>query len=85
MNGLQRSNIIYLEGNIGAGKSTLLAALKARVQETDCYTILTEPVDEWRNVNGADLLRNFYQNPKRWAFLLNAHILNTLVERQISV
>ena len=84
----QCTNIIYLEGNIGAGKSTVLAALKEHLlanEQFERYTILTEPVDEWRNVGGADLLKDYYQNPKRWSFLLNVHALNTLVERQISV
>ena len=84
----QRTTIIYLEGNIGAGKSTVLAALKEHLlanEQFERYTILTEPIDEWRNVGGTDLLKNFYQNPTRWSFLLNLHALNTLVERQNSV
>lgn len=88
MTGNGHNNIIYIEGNVGAGKSTVLAALKEHLHannQDERYTILTEPIDEWRNVSGTDLLRDFYCNPKRWAFLLNVHALNTLVERQISI
>ena len=87
-NSTNATTIIYLEGNIGAGKSTLLTALKEELLATgkyDRYTLLSEPVDEWRNVNGTDVLRAFYRDPRRWSFLLNVHALNTLVERQQSI
>ena len=87
-NSTNATTIIYLEGNIGAGKSTLLTALKEALLATgkyDRYTLLSEPVDEWRNVNGTDVLRAFYRDPRRWSFLLNVHALTTLVERQQSI
>ena len=57
--------IFSIEGNIGAGKSTLLSKLENVIPNSK---ILYEPVDDWKNVGGTDLLKSFYLEPKRWAF-----------------
>lgn len=57
--------IFAIEGNIGAGKSTLLSKLENEIP--NCKVIY-EPVDEWKNIGGTDLLKSFYTDPKRWAF-----------------
>lgn len=57
--------IFAIEGNIGAGKSTLLSKLEGVIP--NCKVIY-EPVDEWKNIGGVDLLKSFYTDPKRWAF-----------------
>ena len=57
--------IFAVEGNIGAGKSTLLSKLEGVIP--NCKVIY-EPVDEWKNIGGVDLLKSFYTDPKRWAF-----------------
>lgn len=57
--------IFAIEGNIGAGKSTLLSKLENEIP--NCKVIY-EPVDEWKNIGGSDLLKAFYTDPKRWAF-----------------
>lgn len=61
---------VAVHGVIGIGKSTLLGTLKQRG-----YEVVPEPVDAW---GGA--LRQFYEDPKRNSFLLQARILAELVE-----
>ena len=78
---------IYIEGNIGAGKTTLLTGVREQLAKEDLlhhFSILSEPLREWTNVSGTDLLTAFYREPKRWAFTLNVHILNTLIDRKQS-
>ena len=57
--------IFSIEGNIGAGKTTLLGLLEKQIP--NCKVIY-EPVNEWKNVGGTDLLKSFYTEPKRWCF-----------------
>lgn len=64
-----RSKIV-IDGNIGSGKSTQLKML------SQCgYNVQCEPIDEWP-------LRNFYEDPKRWAFLLQMSILKSFSSRK---
>ena len=60
------SGVISIEGNIGAGKSTLISYLN--------LLTIKEPVDEWLNIGGQNLLQKYYEDPKRWGltFQLNA-------------
>ena len=57
--------IFSIEGNIGAGKSTLLKHLEKAIPNA---RIIYEPVNEWKNIGGEDLLTYFYKDPKRWAY-----------------
>lgn len=43
---------VFVEGNIGSGKTTFLEHFR-RFED---ITLLTEPVEEWRNLNGWNLL-----------------------------
>ena len=29
---------------------------------------MTEPVEEWRNLNGHNMLQQMYEDPARWSF-----------------
>lgn len=58
-----RALTIAVEGNIGAGKSTFLSYCAAK---TDIL-VLPEPVEKWRNLNGANVLRHYYDDPNCWA------------------
>lgn len=57
--------IISIEGNIGGGKSTQIELLKHD------FNIRKEPIDKWP-------LKEFYEDPSRWAFLLQIVVLRTL-------
>ena len=68
--------IVSIEGNIGSGKSTLLRELKEHHQDflqEHGIVIVQEPVDVWMNYldpeDGESILKKFYDNPERYAFL----------------
>ena len=70
--------IFCIEGNIGAGKSTLLNLLENKVPYCK---VVQEPVNEWKNVGGYDLLSAFYEDPKRWCFTFEFYSMFTLIKR----
>lgn len=70
--------IFCIEGNIGAGKSTLLNLLEAKVPYCK---VIQEPVSEWKNIGGYDLLSAFYQDPRRWCFTFEFYSMFTLIKK----
>ena len=54
---------IHVEGNIGTGKSTFLNYMK----QFPYMDVIPEPVDQWTNLNGTDVLKLAFADPKRWA------------------
>ena len=59
----------FVEGNIGSGKSTFLKKLSTE------FKVVQEPVDEWskmRNANGKNILEEFYEDPRRNAYLFQS-------------
>ena len=59
-----------VEGIIGAGKSTLCA----RLQEAG-YVVTQEPIDQWI-VGPHNLLTTYYDNPQKYAYLFQCHVLH---------
>ena len=57
--------IFIIEGNIGAGKSSLLKLIEKSIPNS---IILGEPVTEWKNIGGDNLLNCLYSEPERWCF-----------------
>lgn len=62
---------ITIDGNIGSGKTTQLNLLRERLG----YTVYKEPIQEWP-------LKLFYEDKKRWAFLLQLAILKSFHDSQ---
>lgn len=58
--------IIAIEAIIGAGKSTLLTAIQERFG--DEVIVVQEPVGVWTDVDGHNLLSEYYKDQKRWSF-----------------
>jgi len=60
----------FVEGNIGSGKSTFLKKLSTE------FKVVQEPVDEWSKMknssNGKNVLEEFYEDPKRNAYLFQS-------------
>jgi deoxyadenosine/deoxycytidine kinase len=57
-----------VEGNIGAGKSTFLKLIAQRLPH---ISIALEPLQNWqRSEKGQSLLKDFYEQPQRWAYTL---------------
>ena len=61
-----KTKMIYaLEGNIGAGKTTMMKIIG---QYFTSVEFVEEPVSQWQNLGGMNLLEAFYSDPKRWGF-----------------
>ena len=61
-----KTKIIYaLEGNIGAGKTTIMKIIG---QYFTSVEFVEEPVSQWQNLGGMNLLDAFYSDPERWGF-----------------
>lgn len=61
-----KTKVIYaLEGNIGAGKTTIMKIIG---QYFSSVEFVEEPVSDWQNLGGMNLLDAFYSDPQRWGF-----------------
>ena len=71
---------INVEAGIALGKTTLIKNLEKIVSSKiqGELEVITEPVKEWRDVAGQDLLKLFAANPKEFAFQTQVHILSTM-------
>ena len=67
-----QGKIIAVEGNLGAGKSTYLSFLKTMFPDIE---IIKEPVDEWQNIRGHNLLELYYKDSKRWSFTFQTYAM----------
>lgn len=67
-----QGKVIAVEGNLGAGKSTYLAFLQKILPDIE---IIKEPVDEWQNIRGHNLLEMFYKDSKRWSFTFQTYAM----------
>ena len=62
---IKTKKIYALEGNIGAGKTTILKIIGKHFKDVE---FVEEPVKQWQNLGGMNLLDAFYTDPKRWGF-----------------
>lgn len=71
-----------LEGNIGAGKSTFLKMIAQHVPQ---ISVGLEPINNWHSESsGQSLLKNFYENPHRWAYTLETlAMMSRIKEHQL--
>ena len=62
--------VIAFEGNIGVGKSTFLSYMKTNVTHIHGRKVIyiEEPVQLWQNLEGVDMLAQFYENQTKYAF-----------------
>ena len=73
---MKTSGYIIVEGNIGAGKSTFAQALANAFQALGHNAeYLAEPADGTN-----PFLPLYYEDPKRWAFTMQAHLLSKRYE-----
>lgn len=70
---------VYIEGNIGCGKSKLLDELK----QISNIIIRQEPVHEWQNFEGHNLLQRFYENSQKWGMLFQTAVMVTMLEAEV--
>jgi len=70
--------VLALEGGIAVGKSALLSALRnSHIAHKYALFVVEEPVGEWQNVGGENLLELYYQQPDRYAFPFQLHCMHT--------
>jgi len=72
MLGRVRTLNLAIEGNIGVGKSTLLGLIERRLQSVVVKPI-QEPIVQWQDIQGDNLLDLFYQDPHRWAYTFQSY------------
>jgi len=71
-----RPFVVSVEGNIGSGKSTMLKYF----DKFNDVELLAEPVKEWTNVKGHNLLHKLYEDPKRWSFQFQSYVQLTRLQ-----
>jgi thymidine kinase len=69
MTSAKKQFTIAVEGNIGSGKSTVLAHLS----KSSICDIVAEPIENWTNLRGNNILAMLYQDPHRWGFAFQAN------------
>ena len=74
---IKTKKIYALEGNIGAGKTTILKIIGKHFKDAE---IVEEPVSEWQNLGGMNLLDSFYSDPKRWGFSFEFYSMLTKIQ-----
>ena len=78
---LNDKKIFSIEGNIGAGKTTIINHLKTLFND---ILLVEEPVSEWQNINGENILEKKNLNMERWGYSFEAYVLisklNTLLK-----
>ncbi len=62
--------IVSVEGNIGSGKSTMLKYFDS----LDNVQLFPEPVKEWTDLGGHNLLGKLYEDPTRWSFQFQSYV-----------
>ena len=65
---------LSLRGHIGCGKSSLLRTMKGYRE----MAVRDEPMDKWEDIGGRNLLKMYYEDPKKWAFVFQTQVLLTL-------
>lgn len=74
--------IFSVEGNISAGKSTLLQLLGELSSE---YFIVPEPITQWTNFHGDNVLQKFYEDPYSNAFLFQSLVELTFLKASLTL
>ena len=74
---IKTKKIYALEGNIGAGKTTILKLIGKHFKDVE---FVEEPVKQWQNLGGMNLLDSFYSDPQRWGFSFEFYSMLTKIQ-----
>ncbi|AEW69616.1 deoxynuclease kinase [Helicoverpa zea nudivirus 2] len=74
--GVSKSFNILIEGNIACGKSALLNHFK----NLDSFTAIEEPLHQWTNFKGYNLLHGMGLDPVKWFAAFQTYICTTMFE-----
>jgi deoxyadenosine/deoxycytidine kinase len=87
---------VTIDGTMGSGKSTALAQIAKRPEllgallgHTDfadaCVLVVPEPLANWTNCNGVDLLAEFYADMRRNALRWQLHVIQSRLAHERAV
>lgn len=79
---LNEKFIFSIEGNIGAGKSTIIKHLQKLYENV---ILVEEPVADWQNIGGKNLLKLKNQDMERWGYSFESFVLITKMNELIKV
>lgn len=68
---------VIVEGNIGSGKTTLLEHFK----KYEDVSVQAEPLEQWTNFNGHNLLALMYKDAQKWSFSFESYVLLTMMQQ----
>lgn len=68
---------ISIEGLIGSGKTSLLRMIE---KELKGAVVVYEPVEEWRDYNGVNVLQEFYNKPDKNALGFQLFVANSFIK-----
>ena len=74
---IKSKKIYALEGNIGSGKTTIMKIISNHFKDVE---FIEEPLKQWQNLGGMNLLDSFYSDPKRWGFSFEFFSMLTKIE-----
>ena len=74
---IKSKKIYALEGNIGSGKTTIMKIISNHFKDVE---FIEEPVKQWQNLGGMNLLDSFYSDPKRRGFSFEFFSMLTKIE-----
>ena len=72
--------IVLVEGNIASGKTTFLKKLESKFKDSALITF--EPLDQWTNFKGKNMLKELYTDPKRFSFQFQTFVQLTMAKIQ---
>jgi deoxyadenosine/deoxycytidine kinase len=77
---LNDKKIFSIEGNIGSGKTTLIKYLQ---QFNENIILIEEPLSEWQNIAGENLLEKKNIDMERWGYSFEVYVLITKINNLI--
>lgn len=70
---------VCVEGNIGSGKSTFLS----RCAEEQGIEVLPEPIGDWKDVGGVNLLEKLYSDPVSWGMTFQSYVTLSMLKSHL--
>ncbi|CAF3968694.1 unnamed protein product [Rotaria sordida] len=83
MHSLNLIKTILIEGNIGVGKSTIMSHI-ASTYPSSLIQVHHEPVENWTNIKGFDLLKALYTESNRWTFAFEMTALLSRIKNHLN-
>ena len=70
---------LFVEGNVGSGKTSFLNYFK----KFDEFLVLEEPIDQWKNLHGCNLLDLKFNEPERFQFTFQTYAMLTRLKQHL--